>query len=358
MSYVTDHILKMILTKKDSRNQCSYLQLYWSPRFDVHHFSILLNPLTSCAVSANGLFPDIPVCVCVCEHLEYVPRRQMHGVRAYVRNVRDMKPDTCWNILSVTLTSKLLSAMCEIHTRSRGGTGRLDVTTCQCFKVLSWQRSYHLVATSVSKIYINTKLLKMWRAFSITYCCTGGICQNMNPLQGNSWSENKYENNSVKAALLRSNTISKLNWQVCKQAAFQGWESVWGRSSEEYDIYEHWGITRLGAGADRPSQPCVTDQKTKAPGGQRCWSGERSHGDAFSSRLLERRSRDGLSRGPRGRRDHTPDTVVFVGSEHTAALSSFFLLKCASLAHTARAKINVTIAAQKACKGDFEALEK
>lgn len=74
-------------------------------RFDVHHFSILLKPLTSCAVSENGFFPDIPACVCV--HLVYVPRRQMQGVRVYGKNVRDMKSDTCWNILSVKLTSKL-----------------------------------------------------------------------------------------------------------------------------------------------------------------------------------------------------------------------------------------------------------
>lgn len=78
-----------------------------------------------------------------------------------------------------------------------------------------------------------------------------------------------------------------------------------GRSSAEYDIQEHWGITRLGAGADRPSQPCVTEQKTKAPEGQRCWWGERSRGDAVSSRLLQWGSHDGLSRAPGEERSHT-----------------------------------------------------
>lgn len=88
--------------------------------------------------------------------------------------------------------------------------------------------------------------------------------------------------------------------------------------------------------ADRPSRPRVTEQKTKALEGRRRWRGERSRGDAFSPRLL-RRWEPRLEPGaPRGRRDHTPDTVVFVGAERTAALSSFSSEACSSGARLTR----------------------
>lgn len=193
----------------------------------------------------------------------------------------------------------------------------------------------------------------MFGAFSITYCCTGGICQN------ESLGAETNVDNSVKAVLLRSNKISTLNWRVCKQAAFQGWESVWG--SEEEDVWYIRALRHHQARRGRWQAIAAMCHRAEDKGSAGAkmlvgWEVTRWRIQLPSASAKERQR---LQPGPREERSHTdsqtPDTVVFVGAEHAAVPSSLSFEMCLPGSHSSR-KDHCRLQ-RNSLEGAFEALE-